>query len=99
MGAVLRDRIASCTANGTELGYACSVASDGTRRVGFVEHAAASPMRGLVGIEACAVVRTAFNGEMGVVVRGCGAGPVPTAGGVLADLAIVAQRRSLVRPL
>jgi len=97
-GAALRERIQACAANGAELGYACSVEADGTRRVGFVERAPGDPMFGIKGIEACAVIRTEFNGDLGVVVRGCGAGPEPTAGGVLADLAIIAQRRSLVRP-
>jgi len=97
-GAALRERMDRCRAIGAELGYACSVDADGTRRVGFVERTGDHPMFGIRGIEACAAIRTELTGEPGVVVRGAGAGAEPTASGVLADLAIIAQRRSLVRP-
>ena len=98
-GAEIRERLDRCRAEGTELGYACRVESDGSRRIGFVERAPGDPMFGIRGIEACAAIRTELHGDLGVVIRGAGAGAEPTAGGVLADLSIIAARRTLIAPI
>jgi len=90
-------RIAHAGEHGRVLAYSARITPGGAR-VGFVEREPTDPLANMPGAQAGVLVQSTHGGGEPLVIRGTGAGAVPTAGGVLADLAIIRDRRSLVRP-
>ncbi len=92
-GRAIRDRVASARSRGSELRYLLHAAPGQALQVGFVECEPAGPFGGMTAQQARVVIESSYNDTRPLVITGPGAGDVTTAGGVLADLVLLAQRR------
>lgn len=92
-GAAIRARMHDAEARGTELRYLLRVTPEERPFVGFVECAPDGPFGGMSAQQARVVIESEYNDTRPLVISGAGAGDVTTAGGVMADLALIAQHR------
>ncbi|GAB4548850.1 MAG: bifunctional aspartate kinase/homoserine dehydrogenase I [Phycisphaerales bacterium] len=92
-GHAIRERMERARAEGRELRYLLHAVPGRRLTVGFVACDPDGPFGGMTAQQARVVIESAYNDTRPLVITGPGAGDVTTAGGVLADLALIAQRR------
>ncbi|MEM1424658.1 MAG: hypothetical protein AAGH64_11735, partial [Planctomycetota bacterium] len=92
-GESIRERIHQADADNKGLRYLLHATPDAPPSVGFVACDPTGPFGGMQPDQARVVIGSIYNDTRPLIITGPGAGDVTTAGGVLADLAIVAQRR------